>query len=211
MKILQAKLLLLFLGMASLTNLNLKAQSEGGDEVDTNLMDEGPVYQKGDLMLNAGISFGLIGYGYGFYGSRSFSVPITANVAYGITEEVSVGGYLGYYGVGYGPSGNRYQLTNYSFGVQGTFHATPFLNEVLDLDADEKKIDYYGKLLVGFETFSWKYNGRSFDDRYDTQSSRAIFGPVIGVRYMFKPNIGAYIEGGRGAYGLLTIGASFKL
>ena len=171
-----------------------------------------PVFQKGDLMLNAGFSFGLIGYGYGYLGSRSFSIPITANMGYGITDEISIGGYVGYYGASYGPSNSRYRLSNFSFGVQGTFHATPLLNEALDLGIDETKFDYYARLILGYETYSWKYNGTFFSEELRSDNDgRVVFGPVLGVRYLFKPTIGVYIEGGRGAYGWLTMGASFKL
>lgn len=194
------------------TTQALLAQDENNSSSVVKETSNSAAFEKGDLTLNAGFSFGLIGYGFGYYGSRSFSVPITANVNYGISDEFSVGGYIGYYGVSYGPSDSRYRLTNFSFGAQGTFHATPFMNEALDFDLDETKIDYYARLILGFETFRWTYNGKTFNDEYYSDTDgRVIFGPVIGVRYMFKPNIGVYAEGGRGAYGWLTLGASFKL
>lgn len=210
MRALLSTFLLLFIFVSS---INTSTAQNDSDTSTSNEETNELAFQKGDLMLNAGFSFGLIGYGYGYYGSRSFSVPITANVGYGVSDEISVGAYAGYYGVSYGPSGSRYRLTNYSFGVQGTFHATPILNEALELDIDEKKFDYYAKLILGFETFRWTYNGKTFDDDFfrSNTDSRAVFGPVLGVRYMFKPNIGFYVEGGRGAYGWLTLGASFKL
>jgi len=169
-------------------------------------------YEKGDFVINAGISFGLIGYGYGYYGSRSFSVPLTATVDYGATDEFSFGGFIGYYGTSYGPKGNRYGFRNFSFGAQGTFHATAIMNEAFDMDIDEKKVDYYVRLMLGYETFSWTYNGKSYSDfYYDNQTSgRLVFAPVLGVRYMFNPNLGVYVEGGRGTYGYLTLGLSVK-
>lgn len=36
-------------------------------------------YQKGDIKVNAGISFGLIGYGYGLYGSSTGFLPLSVN------------------------------------------------------------------------------------------------------------------------------------
>src|SRR5690554_2260799 len=149
---------------------------------------------------------------YGYYGSRSFSVPLTATVDYGATDEFSFGGFIGYYGTSYGPKGNRYGFRNFSFGAQGTFHATAIMNEAFDMDIDEKKVDYYVRLMLGYETFSWTYNGKSYSDfYYDNQTSgRLVFAPVLGVRYMFNPNLGVYVEGGRGTYGYLTLGLSVK-
>jgi hypothetical protein len=172
------------------------------------------VFEEGDLSVNMGMSFGLIGYNYG-YGSRSFPLPITANVEYGVNEYLGVGGYIGYLGMNYGTTGNEYKYRNYSFGVQGVFHATPILNEMLKLGIDESKIDYYAKLVLGFETYKFKYVGNnSIYNIYNLTPSNgtgAVFGPVLGARYLFNPNFGAYIEGGRGAFGWITLGISIKL
>ena len=169
------------------------------------------VFEKGDISLNMGMSFGLIGYNYG-YGNRSFPVPLTANVEYGINEYIGVGGYAGYLGVSYGSTGDRYTFRNYSFGVQGIFHGTEIMNEVLGLNVDETKVDYYAKLLLGFETYKWKYDGNAiYGLNTFSDGSSAVFGPALGIRYLFKPNFGIYAEGGRGAFGWLTLGASIKL
>jgi len=172
-------------------------------------------YEKGDLSLNAGISFGLIGYGYGYYGNRSFPIPLTVNANYGFGEYISAGAFLGYMRVSYSDNSfnSNYSLTfnNFSFGAQATFHASTFLKEEFDFAIDDSKIDYYGKLILGIETYSWNYDGPVFDNYYDDNGADVIFGPVLGVRYMFAPNFGAYVEGGRGTYGWVTLGASLKL
>lgn len=169
-------------------------------------------FEKGDVSLNMGMSFGLIGYNYGFYGNRSFPLPLTANLEYGINEYLGVGGYVGYLGISYGSSVDRYKFRNYSFGVQGVFHASSILNEVLRLDIDESKVDFYAKLLLGFETYSWKYDGNDVISNYyySSSGSSAVFGPALGTRYLFNPNFGVYLEGGRGAFGWFTLGASIK-
>ncbi len=171
-------------------------------------------FEKGDVSLNMGISFGLIGYGYG-YGNRSFPVPLSANLEFGINEYIGVGGYVGYLGVNYENTFSsynyKYSLKTFSFGVQGVFHGSTFLNEALSMDIDDKKVDYYAKLLLGIETTSWKFQGSSIYDTYSPKnSSRAVFGPALGVRYLFSPNFGVYVEGGRGAFGWFTLGASLK-
>ena len=161
---------------------------------------------KGDLSVNAGLSLGVIGYGYGGLGSAGFAVPLTANLNYGIHEMFSVGPYLAYMGRSYGST----TLSAFGFGAQGTFHASPFLNENLDLNINEEKVDVYAKLVLGYENYSWSYDGqRDYDWAGD--SGGVDFGTVLGVRYMFNEKVGAYAEGGRGTFGLLTLGVSFKL
>lgn len=174
-------------------------------------------YQEGDVSINAGISLGLIGYGWGYGWNHSFSLPLTVNVDIGVHEYFSAGGYVGYMGRSYTGStygGYKFKHTfrSYSFGAQGTFHASTFLNEEFDFAIDDKKVDYYVRLLLGYETYSWKWDdGYNFGSINSESSGRMIFGPVLGVRYMFSPNIGGYVEGGRGAFGWLTLGASFKM
>jgi len=171
---------------------------------------EGKAFEKGDISVNMGMSFGLIGYNYG-YGSRSFPIPISANVEYGINEYIGLGGYVGYLGVRYGNTGNDTKFRSYSFGVQGIFHGSTLLNEVLGLGIEDTKVDYYAKLLLGFETYKWKYEGNPYYNFYnESNGTRAVFGPALGARYLFSPNFGAYIEGGRGAFGWITLGASLK-
>lgn len=166
-------------------------------------------YREGELSINPGLSLGLIGYGFGYYGTGGFAVPLTVNVGYGITENFSVGGYVGYMSRSYGPVGSRARLTALSLGAQGSFHASPFLNEHLDLGIDTEKWDLYAKVILGLESRFWT---NDFGDR-SYYSDRVVprFGPVLGARYMFKPNLGIYAEGGRGTFGYLTVGLSFRL
>ena len=172
----------------------------------------GQVFEgKGDLSVNAGLSLGVIGYGYGTFGSAGFPIPLSANLEYGIHEMISVGPYLGYLRRSYGPAGDRYRFTSFAFGAQGVFHASPFLNEHLDMDINEEKVDLYGKIILGYETYSWSYNGQDWNEDYMGDTGRGVFGPVLGVRYMFSPNFGGYAEGGRGAFGWLTFGLSIKM
>lgn len=167
-------------------------------------------FREGELSINPGFSLGLIGYGYGYYGSASFTIPVTVNVSYGITDMFSVGAYAGYMGRSYGISGYESKLTVLSFGAQGTFHASAFLNENLDLDINEEKVDLYAKVILGLEPRFWT-NEDGTTSPYYSDRVRARFGPVLGARYLFKPNLGVYAEGGRGTFGYLTLGLSFRI
>lgn len=161
-------------------------------------------FEKGDLMLNAGFSFGLIGYGYGYYGSASGFLPLSVNVEYSVNEKFAVGPYLGYFSRSYG--GGDFRFTALSFGGRGTFHARSFLNDNLGMNVSDK-VDIYASLLLGVETLSWKYRDESLSGYY-SNGSRVIFGPTVGVRYLFSEKFGAFFEAGRGAFGFGTLGIS---
>ena len=163
-------------------------------------------YEKGDLAVNAGISFGLIGYGYGYYGSGSGFLPVSFSGEYSVNERFAVGAYVGYFGRSY--NSGDFRFTALSFGARGTFHASPFLREKLDWNISEK-LDVYGSVLLGVETLSWKYRDENISGYYDN-NSRVILGPVLGIRYFFSPNFAAYFEGGRGAFGVGTLGITAK-
>ncbi|MBW3545389.1 MAG: hypothetical protein KY428_07285, partial [Bacteroidetes bacterium] len=70
----------------------------------------------------------------------------------------------------------------------------------------------YGTVSLGFEVHSW-----DFDDDFDESfrphyyNNRIILGPVVGARYNFNPQIGAFFETGRGTFGLATLGVSVRL
>lgn len=174
-------------------------------------------YNEGDVSLNAGISLGTIGYGWGYGWNSSFSLPLTATLDIGVHEYFSVGGYAGYMGRSYTDNSYsrnyKHTFRSYNFGVQGTFHASSFLNSEFDFAINDTKVDYYARLLLGYEVYSWTYDNswNTSGINLNSSSGRMIFGPVVGVRYMFTPNVGGYIEGGRGAFGWLTLGISFKL
>jgi hypothetical protein len=163
-------------------------------------------FEKGNLALNAGVSFGLIGYGYGYYGSGSGFLPVTISGEYSINDNFAVGAYFGYFSRSYNSGEFRFKAMSY--GARGTFHASSFLNEKLSMNIPEK-LDIYASVLLGVESLSWKYKDETISGYY-TDGSRVILGPVLGARYLFSPNFGAFFEFGRGAYGLGTLGITGK-
>jgi hypothetical protein len=169
------------------------------------------MYDKGDISVNAGISFGAIGFGGygGRFGGYSGFLPLSANVEYSINDKFAVGPYLGFYSRSY--KNYDYRFTALAFGARGTFHATDVINDVLDANIDAEKIDIYGSALLGLENFSSKWDDRLFGNDYNDNYTKARFGLVAGVRYMFTPNIGGFFELGRGALGYSTLGITFKL
>ncbi|AHM61492.1 hypothetical protein D770_16190 [Flammeovirgaceae bacterium 311] len=162
-------------------------------------------YRKGDLTGNAGLSFGLIGYGFG-YGNRTLGFPpLTVNVEYSIDDRFAVGPYLGYFSRNYRGVGG---FSVFGFGGRGTFHASSSLNEWFDWNIDENKWDLYASAVLGFQVYNWNY-----DESYllrNNSSGGVVIGPILGARYFINPNFGVFAETGRGALGAFTLGASMK-
>src|SRR5688572_30807758 len=89
-------------------------------------------YEKGNLTVSAGISFGLIGYGYGYYSGASGFLPVFANAEYSVNDKFAIGPYAGFYSRSY--SNGDLKFTSLSFGGRGTFHASNFLNDKLGVN-----------------------------------------------------------------------------
>lgn len=171
-------------------------------------------YAQGDITASAGFSFGTIGYNWGYGGGRGF-LPLSLNAEYSINDKFAIGPYLGFYSRrydygGFGMGAYEFRFRALAFGARGTLHATGLLNDALDLGMDEEKFDLYATLLLGFETYSWDYGDFNNLTVLNDDTGRFILGPVIGVRYFFNPQFGAFFEAGRGAFGYGTLGVSAK-
>lgn len=197
------KKLSVIFGLLTLLSFSLQAQStvrvgDGGG---------GLAYEEGDKIFLAGISFGY--YGYGIGGSRAVGIPpLTAALEFGIHENFSVGPYVGYASWDYGVFGSDFGFQLFSVGARGSFHYVPLLNEALDLNLDEEKLDFYITLLAGleFQSYTGELGGLGYGN-----GSRFIFGPVLGFKYKFNDKFGVYFEGGRGAFGYGTLGLAIHL
>lgn len=169
-------------------------------------------YKKGDVLINAGFSFGLIGYSYAGYGNSSFALPLNANVEFSINENFAVGPYLGYFSRSYSYSSTyRDRFSVLSFGGRLSYHANSFLNDKLHAHIDQNKWDIYASALLGYENYHWKYDSEYSGTRLANNAGRVILGPVIGARYLVNRQFGFYAELGRGTFGLINLGASLKL
>ncbi len=164
-------------------------------------------YEEGDKIFQVGIGFGRAAGGYGF-GSYGFGLPVLASLEFGLHEYFSVGPYAAFarYNFNYAGARTGLHATYFSVGARGSFHYVPLINDALDLDIDESKIDLYVTALLGLETYSVDY-----DDIPGASGSTSglDFGTVIGGRYMFGDNLGVYSELGYGALSVFTIGLSY--
>ncbi len=163
-------------------------------------------YEKGDFLINPGISLLGYGYGYGYYGGYTGFPALSVSVEYNVTDNIAVGGYGGFSTRNYKGVG---RWTNLGIGARGVFHATEVLNDALSTSMDSEKWDIYGGLSLGYRSVSWSYDN-GYTDPYN-YGSGLDYGLFLGTRYMFNPNLGVYGELGRGAFGAITLGVTFKL
>src|SRR5690606_27069692 len=127
-------------------------------------------YDKGDVLLNAGI-----GLGYYYAGG----VPLLVSAEWAVNDVITVGPYLGYTSYRYNLGiGNRWRYTFLDIGVRGSYHFSE-LFEIRD-----ERIDVYGGAFLGFLVSS--YSGDDFGGIYnDPYSGGLRLGIHIGARYYF--------------------------
>ena len=183
------------LSLLSISNTARAQAAEGGGG-----------FEKGDLLLSPGISFGAVGYGGLGYGSGSGFFPLSASLEYSLGDRFAIGPYFGFYSQKY--TGFA-RFTSLSFGAKGTVHATGLLNDAFNSDIDAEKIDLYTSAYLGGRTLSYTYDNAAFGSPYNNGFGLRL-GVTIGGRYFFTPNVGAFLELGYGAIGYSTLGVSLK-
>lgn len=173
----------------------------------------------GDTYIGIGASFGYFNF-YGQYASASIPVVITAE--YGLKKYVSLGGFLGiqsytyenFYHDGIPPYTKVYYSYNcsaVSLGLKGSFHVFPYINDRYDARVDDSQMDAYITAVLGSSFHSYNETTSTGFTDYNRRTSRLVFGPSLGFRYMVTPRVGAFIELGVGAFGLSTAGVVFDL
>jgi hypothetical protein len=151
-------------------------------------------YKKGDQVVNVGLGIG----GFpGMYGSGS--IAITGGYENAITENISLGGVLGYssssYDYGFGDS---WKFTYILIGARGAYHYDLLHNP---------NIDTYGGILLGYNIVSFSGPSVAY---YSPGTSYLEYGIFVGGRYYFNPHWAVQAELGYGL-GILNIGIAYKL
>lgn len=155
-------------------------------------------YSTGNFIINGGIGLGSSLYG---------AVSLNGSAEYFISEDVSIGG-----GVGYSSyNRNRWlsddlRVSVIYLGPRGSFH----LSNTLGID--NPALDLYAGVFLGYGIVTVKYRGevyRGYNNFYNGYSnfSYDIFG---GARYQFNENLAAYGELGFGI-SVLQVGITFGL
>ena len=150
-------------------------------------------YDKGDMLLNAGL-----GLGYSYFGG---GVPVLLSLEFAVNDVVSVGPYLGY--TSYSGFRSSYRYSSIDFGIRGSYH----FSELFEIR--NEKIDVYGGAFLGYLVTSTNYDYSAFgiDNPYP---SRLRLGLHAGTRYYFSEKVSGFGELGFGI-AALTLGVSFKL
>lgn len=172
-------------------------------------------FEQGDNVLGVGVGIGG-GYNIGFSGSGvSQSPAIGLHLDHGMGDlgpgTWGLGGFVGYKSISYNydyPGWNfayDYKYTYLTIGARGTWH----YNEWHGLP----NLDTYGGIMLAYRSVSFKnntvYPSNWIGGRYEWNGSGVGFSGILGARYYFTDNIGAFMEAGFG-YSTLQLGLAAK-
>lgn len=150
-------------------------------------------HEAGDMNLNIGL-----GLGNNLVAGNQSVPPIGASFEYGIKDEISIGGFLGYTASDIAFVGGDWKYSYTILGLRGSYH--------LDLLGNEK-IDTYGGAMLGYYLLSVDYGNSGVTTGGDAGSFAYTL--YVGGRYAFTDNIGAFAELGYGI-AFLQLGANLK-
>ena len=155
-------------------------------------------FKNGQLDVNFGLGLGA----YNVTGTSNF-VPINLNVQKGITDNISVGGFLAYSSSTYDYSffyTYKLKYTDFVIGPRGEYH----------FNINNEKIDLYGDAILAYDIGTVKYTGPAGYDNYNHSTGSGLwFGIGAGARYHFNNNWGVYGELGYGL-AVLNIGVNYR-
>ncbi len=173
-------------------------------------------FEQGTNVLGVGVGIGG-GYGIGFTGAGVSQTPaLGIHFDHGMGElgpgVWGLGGAIGYKSLHYKqniPYWNNYAYdyswTYLTIGVRGTWH----YNEWHGVD----KLDTYGGLMLAYRSATYKdktvYPDGWIGSKYSWSGSGVGFSGILGARYYFTDNIGAFLEAGFG-YAVLQVGIAAK-
>lgn len=178
-------------------------------------------FEKGQLDINLGI--GLLANRYYYGRGWTTSPPLNISIEKGITNNISLGGYLAYVRSTYrissdyiykdnnnvwvtGYYNDKHTVTYGVFGLRGAFHFAEYIQV--------ENLDLYAGAMLGYSFAKYKWTTDNTNGRTNSYSSSGYGGFVAsfyaGGRYRFTEKFGVYGEFGYGlAYG--NIGVNFKL
>ena len=152
--------------------------------------------QVGDKQIQAGIGLG----GWETYSNES--PIISLSYMHGIKDnflngKLAVGGSIGYKSAAYDGFSTRWNWRYTFVSARGTWHPNFIKSE---------KFDAYAGLGLGYLNVSVDLEGDI--SGLDVSGSDIVLAALIGARYSFTENLGAYAEIGNNL-GYLTLGASY--
>lgn len=168
------------------------------------------VVQKGDFLINTGVSIGHFktsGYPFAY---RTGVIPeLSLSVEYALNDELSIGPVASHYSRSYkfddGMDTYIFKSNRYFAGARASYHFGKFLEQNLLTNFDSEVMDLYMTLGAG-------YKGTYFrDSKAQKGGSGVITGlALLGMRYMFLENLGLFAEGGYGPFAVFTFGIAMR-
>jgi hypothetical protein len=148
---------------------------------------------------NTAIGHAGIGIGGGFYTGTTTLPPISVSYEKGITENISVGGIVGYSASKYDDGfGDEFKYTYLLIGARGNYHF-----------GTTDKFDPYVGVTLGYNIVTFSEPG-GYSGLYSASGSELLAGAQIGANYYFSDNAGAFAELGYGI-GIINVGLTLKL
>lgn len=173
-------------------------------------------FESGDNVLGLGVGIGG-GYGVGYTGTGVTQTPALGVHFDHCMGELGpgtwgLGGAIGYKSIAYKQDvaywnyAYDYKWSYLTIGVRGTWHYNAWHNN--------KHLDTYGGLMLAYRNATYKdntvYPSGWTGAKYSWSGSGVGFSGILGARYYFTDNIGAFAEVGFG-YALLQLGLAVKL
>ncbi|HEV7231631.1 MAG TPA: hypothetical protein VGO45_09905 [Bacteroidia bacterium] len=175
-------------------------------------------FQKGQTDINLGIGLGNI---IVEPGSINVLPPVSASVEFGITNDISLGGYAAFTGAsrtyqgwedcGQGNGNGQYYVDTYRWsyfilGVRGAYHFGRFIKV--------DKLDVYAGLMLGNDFAHDSYSTTSICPDHHQGYVGPTYGGFVfslygGARYRFTNHFGVFGELGYGI-SYLNVGLNFK-
>ena len=156
-------------------------------------------FSEGSSVVNLGIGFAsYVGSGTGY---KTTVPPVEAQYEYFVTDQISVGGFIGYTSSEFTVLNDvKYSYSYLMFGGLGNYHFY-----------DKDKFDAYAGLKIGYNNVSAKLKGIEDSQlTFATDASGILYGAQIGGRYFFTDNIAGHLELGYGI-SAVKVGVSIKL
>ena len=138
-----------------------------------------------------------IGLGTRFGGG----VPLGASLDYPVTDEITVGAYVGYQRYSESIVFAEFDYSILILGARGTYH----------VDFGPAELDPYGGLLLGYNVVNAEINGGGLGTLpVGGTASGVAYGFFAGANYNFTERFGAFAEIGYGVQ-ILSVGLNVNL
>lgn len=163
-------------------------------------------YERGDLVVNAGLS---VGYHREPRMRDSYRTgiipPLPVSVEYGLTGAISAGVYGSYFQrqFRYDASENNelFKVHYFYIGGRASLHISPFLENRIFTNLDSENLDVYLTATGGsLRRYTIHY--------FETEDADPFIGGALGMRYFFKEHFGFFGEVGYLPFEVATVGVS---